>query len=271
LRRLSAAVAATEPHALQPIAYSGPAELVPLVSALNRLLQRIAALLDSERRFTADAAHELRTPIAAIRAHAQVAAAATGNQERRSALEATLSGCDRAARLVEQLLMLARLDAAGEGRLACVDLSAVTREVIAAHASQALAKKQTIEVDAALPCVVRGDEVLLALLVRNLVDNAIRYSPKAATVHLRVAQQGERVTLCVEDSGPGLSAEHLARLGERFYRPAGSDERGSGLGWSIVKRIAAAHRAVLEVAASPSLGGLRVVVSWPRAPKLPLG
>jgi two-component system sensor histidine kinase QseC len=264
LRRFSATLARTTPHALQPILHAGAAELAPLVAALNGLLERIAALLDSERRFTADAAHELRTPIAAIRAQAQVAAAATHDAERRRALDATLSGCDRVARLVEQLLMLARLEAAApEGTVALVDLSAVTREVLAAQAGQAVAKGQTIELDAAAPCIVQGDEVLVAVLVRNLVDNAIRYSPPAATIQVRVMQTPGRIALCVEDSGPGLSDAERARLGERFYRPPGSEESGSGLGWSIVQRIVAAQRAALEVGASPALGGLRVLVTWP--------
>jgi two-component system sensor histidine kinase QseC len=265
LRRLSATLARQEASALQPVAHSGPSELAPLVAALNGLLARIAVLVESERRFTADAAHELRTPIAAIRAQTQVAAAASNDAERRHALDATLAGCDRAARLVEQLLTLARLESEPEGGVASIDLCGVTRQVLSAQAGAAVAKGQTIELDASAPCTVRGDEVLLAVLVRNLVDNAIRYSPPNARVYVRVARQGDQVALIVEDSGPGLSTAQRARLGERFYRALGNEESGSGLGWSIIRRIVTAQRAGLAVDASPSLGGLRVVVTFPSA------
>jgi two-component system sensor histidine kinase QseC len=263
LRWLSATLAQREPQALQPVSFSGPSELVPLVAALNGLFERIGGLLESERRFTADAAHELRTPIAAIRAQAQVAAAATHHDERRHALDATLAGCDRAVRLVDQLLILARLEAAPESGITEVDLSAVTRRVVADLASRAVDKGQTVELDAGATCSVHGDETLVGVLVRNLVDNAIRYSQPAARVHVSVAQEAGQTTLCVEDSGPGMTPEQLACLGKRFYRILGSDQSGSGLGWSIVRRIVAAHRAHVTVDSSPALGGLRVVVRWP--------
>jgi two-component system sensor histidine kinase QseC len=267
LRRLSATLAQRAPHALEPVTYSGASELAPLVTALNGLLKRIGALLESERRFTADAAHELRTPIAAIRAQAQVAAAATDDAERRHALAATLSGCERAARLVDQLLMLARLEAGPEGSMRQVDLSALTRQVLADQAAHAVAQGQQLELDAPATAVVHGEEILLAVLVRNLVDNAIRYSGRASRVHVSVAQQGEETVLVVEDSGPGMGEEQRARLGERFFRSGSSEATGSGLGWSIIKRIVAAHGARLDVGRSPELGGLRVAVSWPAAQK----
>ena len=264
LRRLSGQVAQRDPQALQPLALvDPPAEMAPLIAALNGLFERIATLLESERRFTADAAHELRTPVAAIRTQAQVALGATNDAARRHALQATLEGCDRATRLVEQLLMLSRLESLPESVTTVVDLSALTRRIAAELASAAIAKAQSLELDAPTVCAAHGDETLAAVLVRNLVDNAIRYSPAQAVVHLRVAEDAGQIVLTAEDSGPGLSATELARLGERFFRVLGTGQSGSGLGWSIIRRIAAVQGAKIAVDRSPSLGGLRVHVTWP--------
>jgi two-component system sensor histidine kinase QseC len=267
LRRLGAQLAQRQPQALQPVAMpQAPTELQPLLDALNGLFSRIAALIESERRFTADAAHELRTPIAAIRAQAQVALAEADDARRAHALRATLEGCDRATRLVEQLLTLARLEAdatMAEGR---VDLAALARRVAADLAPRALDRGQALEVDAGQALPVSGNETLLTVLLRNLVDNALRYSPDGATVRVTLGTvPGAGVRLLVEDSGPGLSEADRARLGERFFRVLGSDAAGSGLGWSIVRRIAAAHGLAVEVAPSATLGGLAVSVTWPAA------
>lgn len=266
LRRLGRALAERQPQALQSVRVpDAPAEMQPLLDALNGLFERIAALMESERRFTADAAHELRTPIAAIRTQAQVALAESDDALRRHALQATLQGCDRASRLVEQLLTLSRLEAAEAPVLAPLDLAALVRGVVAELAPKALARQQIIEVDAAVPCQVRGEATLLAVLVRNLVDNAIRYCPPGARVHVAVGQDdGDgRVQLTVEDSGPGMDEAARQRLGERFFRVLGSGQPGSGLGWSIVQRIAQVHGATLGVQPSARLGGLAVQLDWP--------
>jgi two-component system sensor histidine kinase QseC len=268
LRALGRTLAQRQPDALSPITLEGASlEMLPMVEALNALLGRIGLLLESERRFTADASHELRTPIAAIRTQAQVALGATDDAARRHALHATLAGCDRATRLVEQLLTLSRLEAADAPTLGDVDLSALARQVVGDLAPQAIAKGQTLELDAPTPCHLGGNDTLLAVLVRNLVDNAIRYSPPKARIHVAVAvvqpqPHGHgQVLLCVEDSGPGLSESDCARLGERFFRLPGQLESGSGLGWSIVRRIASAHRLEVQLQHSPSLGGLAVQIS----------
>ena len=234
-----------------------------MLDALNGLFERIAELLESERRFTADAAHELRTPIAAIRAQAQVALGATATTPNgRHALQATLQGCDRATRLVEQLLTLSRLESGAEHALVAVDLAALVRQVVAEVAPQALSKQQTIEVDATEPCTVRGDATLLSVLVRNLVDNAIRYSPPGAIVKVAVSTRAGRSAAVGRGQRPGHVAADMERLGERFFRVVGSGQDGSGLGWSIVRRIAAVHRAVVRVARSKLLGGLSVEVRF---------
>jgi two-component system sensor histidine kinase QseC len=259
LRRLGAAVAARQPQALNAVVIDdAPSEMRPVVNELNGLFERIATLLDAERRFTADAAHELRTPIAAIRTQAQVALGEADEGRRRHALQAVLEGCNRAARLVDQLLMLARLEAQEASPVAVIDLAALARRVAGELAPQAIGKRQTLEVEAPGPCRLRGDETLLAVLLRNLVDNAMRYSPDGATIRVTVEGNDGRVAVTVEDSGPGMAGSDLARLGERFFRVPGSVASGSGLGWSIAQRIASAHGLMLEARPSQALGGLAV-------------
>jgi two-component system, OmpR family, sensor histidine kinase QseC len=261
LRQLGRSLAQRPAGALQPVHVAdAPAEMAPMIAALNGLFERIGALLETERRFTADAAHELRTPIAAIRAQAQVALAEADAGARHHALQQTLEGCDRATRLVEQLLTLARLEAQAAPPNRHVDLGALVRECVAAIAPHSLDKGQSLELDAADRCAVMGDATLLEVLVRNLVDNAVRYSPPAARIAVRVTRDAGGVTLGVEDSGAGMSDEQVQRLGERFFRVAGHEAPGSGLGWSIVRRIAAAHGAPVAVQRSSAVGGLSVRV-----------
>lgn len=264
LRRLGRALAERRPQALQPVVLpDAPSEMQPLVGALNGLFERISGLLDAERRFTADAAHELRTPIAAIRAQAQVALGEADAGKRRHALEATLQGCDRATRLVEQMLTLSRLETGTAPLADRLDLADVARQVAAEAAPRAIAREQVIEVSADAPCAVLGDATLAGVLVRNLVDNAIRYSPERAKVKLSVSSDKGSVRLVVEDSGPGLTPADAQRLGERFFRVMGTGVSGSGLGWSIVRRITAVHGARASVGTSAQLGGLKVEIEWP--------
>ena len=268
LRELGQALEQRQPQGLQPVALADmPTEMRPMVEALNGLFERIERMIASERRFTADAAHELRTPIAAIRAQAQVAQGAGADAAQRThALQATLAGCDRATRLVEQLLLLARLESGAPSAEACaarVELGALARRVAAELAPSALARGQTLSLDAADSCAVAGDELLLAVLARNLIDNALRYSPEGAQIQVRVAREFGQIVLRVDDSGPGMTEPERARLGERFYRVLGHEQPGSGLGWSIVQRIAAVLGAQVQVARSELLGGLAVSVRWP--------
>ncbi|MFZ3083689.1 ATP-binding protein [Rhodoferax ferrireducens] len=269
LRHLSRVLAQRRPQAMEPLMVPDlSTEMVPVVQALNGLFERIEQMLVSERRFTADAAHELRTPIAAIRAQAQVALGAGHDAAQRDhALQFTLAGCDRATHLVEQLLTLARLEAApasAADAVARVDLSALARRVAADLAPTALARGQTLQLEAPTACRVAGDEALIGVLVRNLVDNALRYSPNQAQVWVSVAMESGQAVLRVQDSGAGMTEPEMARLGERFYRVLGSDQPGSGLGWSIVKRIATVFGAQVQVSRSERLGGLAVTVRWPR-------
>lgn len=267
LRQLSQLLGVRRPQALEPVVLADmPSEMKPLVQALNELFERIERMVASERRFTADAAHELRTPIAGIRTQVQVAMGAGNDTAQHDhALQATLAGCDRATRLVEQLLTLARLEAASENSAlptGPVDLSAITRRVAAELAPTALLHEQTLELDAAAACPLAGNEMLVGVLVRNLIDNALRYSPSGARVQIEVTTASGQSILRVQDSGPGMTEQEMARLGERFYRVLGHGQTGSGLGWSIVKRIAQASGAQVQVGRSDLLGGLSVLVKW---------
>ena len=266
LRRLGQVLARRAPQALAPVPADGlPTEMAPLLASLNGLFERITAMVEAERRFTADAAHELRTPIAAIRTQAQVALAESDDAERAHALRATLAGCDRASRLVDQLLTLSRLEAGAAPPAAALDLGALAQRVAAELAPRALQRRQVLGLDAAAGCTLAGSETLVAVLLRNLIDNALRYSPDGAEVRVAVRADAGQVLLQVEDGGPGLAEADLQRLGERFFRVLGSGQSGSGLGWSIVRRIAAAQGATVAVARSAALGGLAVSVRWPAA------
>ncbi|MFD1709937.1 two-component sensor histidine kinase [Ottowia sp. GY511] len=273
LRELSTSVATRRPQALAALPEAqAPPEVRPLVRALNGLFGRMTEVLASERRFTSDAAHELRTPIAAIRMQAQVARGATDDAERRVALDATVAGCDRATRVVEQLLQLARLesDSADPGARAApvaeADLGAVAAEQVAECEPQTRARVQHVTLErpnARVPVTINA--TLLTVLLRNLLDNASRYSPEGAQVAVQVAAATAMsgAVLTVEDSGPGLSDADLQRLGDRFFRVLGTGQAGSGLGWSIVRRLARLYELDVQVDRSPALGGLRVQVRWP--------
>lgn len=265
LRAIGRALAAREADDFSPVGRSrAPAEMQPMLDALDNLFARISVLVESERRFTADAAHELRTPLAAIRAQAQVALREGDRELRQRALEATIEGCDRAVRLVEQLLALSRLDAESAPARQAVDLVVLVRGVLAPLASVAIAKRQDLRFDEpGSPCEVVGDAALLGALVRNLAENAIRYAPAGAPVRVALARHADRVLLVVENGGPAPASADIARFGERFFRVLGTGESGSGLGLSIVRRVAELHRAEVEFSVSPQLGGLRVEISFP--------
>ena len=271
VRQLSGVLALRQPQATDPVVLKDmPKEMAPMVDSLNGLLARIERMVASERRFTADAAHELRTPIAGIRAQAQVALGAANNaSERDHALQATLAGCDRATWVVEQLLTLSRLEAASTSLTRTAlssgpfDLSELVRRVSANLAPAALARHQSLELDAQSTNSIGADETLVGLLVRNLIDNALRYSPEHARILVTVTSENLQTVLKVEDSGAGMTEADMARLGERFFRVLGQGQPGSGLGWSIIQRIVSATGAHVNVSRSKTLGGLAVTVGWP--------
>lgn len=236
-------------------------EMHPIIAQLNRLFVRLVHSFDKERRFTADAAHELRTPLAAIRAHAQVALAEADPVRRNSALTRVIEGTDRTTHLVEQLLTLARLDTTQMvASFTLCDLRALAVEVVAQCAPAAIARSIDLEVEEGGPVPMRGDVLLLSVLFRNLIDNAIRYSPPATRVV--VALRDVPPGLAVMDQGPGIPAEDRERVVQRFVRLLGQDAGGAGLGLSIAARIAELHGTRLLIDARPQ-GGLAVRVDFP--------
>jgi two-component system sensor histidine kinase QseC len=266
LRQLGGEVERRDPRNLTPLAVDAPPdEVAPLVASLNRLFARVGESIEHEKRFTADAAHELRTPIAALRAQAQVARGAADGDERDRALAQVIAGCDRASRLIDQLLTLARVEPEGMHHAThdC-DLESIARAAVADAAPAAVAKSVDLGFDAPAPARIDANAELIAVLVRNLVDNAVRYSPAGSTVRVGIEKVAGAVQLRVTDDGPGVTGDTLARLGERFFRQAGSGESGSGLGLSIVRRIAELHDARLAFNPGPQGRGLAVTVRFQR-------
>jgi two-component system, OmpR family, sensor histidine kinase QseC len=268
LQQLKQEVKQRTANRLEPVSMAGvPEEVEPLVKSLNDLFLRLEEAFEGEKRFTADAAHELRTPLAALKIQAQVALRSKDDIERSSALENVLRGVDRATRLVEQMLSLARVDPdTATTSYRQVDLRSLAASVMADLEPLAKAKKIELILEDSLthnePCTVLGDEAQLSLLLRNLLDNAIRYTPACGNVSVKVLNT-DKVTLVVKDTGPGIVASEREHVLQRFYRVPGSGQEGSGLGLSIVRRIAELHGAKLELADNKAEGGLLVRVIWP--------
>ncbi|MEK8090261.1 ATP-binding protein [Thermithiobacillus plumbiphilus] len=264
LRELARTLKTRAPDSLAPVQLENPpAELQPLQVALNELLGRLAEAFARERRFTADAAHELRTPIAGIRLQAQVALRSTEDDARRQALRQVIQGADRATHLVAQLLTLARLEPGHVLEKAPVDLCALTEESVASLAHDAAARGTRLSLRCEAPIWVQGEAGSLGILLRNLIDNAIRYGGSQGSVEIDIRQGEPGIELSVMDAGPGIPPEERQRVLERFYRRLGTEEEGSGLGLSLVARIAAMHSASLQLGAGLNGRGLGVFIRFP--------
>ncbi|WPP47658.1 ATP-binding protein [Pseudomonas sp. AN-1] len=241
-----------------------PQELEPMVAALNRLLLQVTTLLEREKRFLADAAHELRTPLAVLRIHAQNALEAPEAADREAALRQLVAGVERATRVVTQLLTLARLEpAARQLGMAELDLASYVRGELAELIPLALERDQELSFDCDDMADHRllGDAPSLGTLLQNLVGNAVQYTPPGGRIAVSLQVEAQRVGLRVADSGPGVPAEQRELLFRRFYRQG--EGQGAGLGLSIVQRIVELHRGEIQLAESP-LGGLQVEVWLPR-------
>jgi two-component system, OmpR family, sensor kinase len=261
LVRLTGEVARREPDNLAPLDVgTAPREVAPLIERLNKLFARIDASLQKERRFTADAAHELRTPVAGIKAQAQVARTTTAEAERNHALDNAIVGCDRAAHLIDQLLTLARIDTLGAEAVGPCRLRAMAAEVIAGIASMALGLNVRLELSEGEEVAVNGNPALLRILLRNLIDNAVRHTPPGTSVLIAIGNKSGQAWLSVTDNGPGIPVSELDKVTERFYRPLGTSASGSGLGLSIVKRIADIHGATLQLESPGNEQGLCATV-----------
>ncbi len=263
LTALGREVGRRSPDALDPIPTAGvPAEVAPLVERLNPLFALVQQSLEQERRFTANAAHELRNPLAALRAQAEVARDSNDAAHTRAALDQVITACDRLTRLVAQLLLLARVGEQAAPRDTC-RLDLLAREALAALAPEALAAGQEVALAADAPVTMRGNATLLEALLRNLVDNALRHGGPGVHVLVSVQQHGERALLEVLDDGRGVDDAARATLGTPFQRPAGTEAPGSGLGLALVRRIAAWHGGTATIGAGDEGRGLRVRVSLP--------
>lgn len=244
---LAAEVGARSPENLRPLVSTHtPTEVRPLLAAFNRLLGRLGAALASERRFTADAAHELRTPLAVLKVQAQVAQLSRREEDRQHAVEQIVAGVDRATRVVEQLLRLARLDPlAGLPHSGDVDLHALIEEVYAETRQDARHRRVRCHLVEG-PLTARGDAELLKIALRNLLDNALRYTPPGSAIDLFTRREHGNWLIGVADNGAGVAPDDLPHLVERFYRGRRASGEGSGLGLAIVQRIAELHEAHFE-------------------------
>tara|TARA_R100000049_G_C1953872_1_gene104626 strand:- start:2550 stop:3923 length:1374 start_codon:yes stop_codon:yes gene_type:complete len=263
LDELARLIRLREPNSLQPIVLSDlPQELEPVQAALNRMLEQLHQLLAREQRFIADAAHELRTPLAVLKIHAENAMQANEPAERDQALQHLRRGVERATRLISQMLTLARLADDQQRQRVPVALLQSCRDAVAELLPLALRRDQELELvsDGSLPEQVEMEPGSLGMLLQNLVGNAIQHTPDGGRILISLQQQADQLVLRVEDSGSGVAPADRERLLERFHTQGNS--QGAGLGLSIVQRIIERHQGSLLLGDSP-LGGLLVQASFP--------
>lgn len=263
LRDLAKQVSLRTPRQLKPVGVEHiPGEVTPLVDALNHLFEEVQRTITNEKRFTADAAHELRTPLSALSAQAHVALRAEDDISRQKALRQIISSVERLTHLVSQLLTLARLDPEIEVVNEQVNIERITTEVMADVGAEAIAKNLDFGFLQGAPVNVRGDATLLAIMIRNLLDNAIKYTPPNGQVSVSITNHGYRSELEIADTGPGIPPEKRSQVFQRFFRLATADGYGIGLGLSIVNRVATLHGATIEFRDRDGPGVI-AVVSFP--------
>lgn len=263
VRRTAADVLSRDAASLAPVSAEGlPEEIRPLTSALNDLLARLGQAIDIQRHFVADAAHELRTPLTALKLQIQLAERAVGEAERAAAFAELRRGFARAMHMVQQLLTLARQEpGALAPERAPVDLSKLAQAVVAELAALAAAREIDLGLSGTTAVTVPGDAAALRILLENLVDNAIRYTPVGGRIDVLVELNTQGVLLVVQDNGPGIPQADLARVFDRFHRVPGSAAEGSGLGLAIARQITLTHGASISL--SNLEPGLRVEVQFP--------
>lgn len=267
LKKVAEEVKHRAPTYLKPVDLEAvPAEIEPLVSELNHLFKRLLDAFDREKRFTADAAHELKTPLAALNTQVQVALRAESPEARNQALLKVLSGVNRSTHVVQQLLTLSRMDPeATIQNPVPIDLSKQATDVAALLAPEAIAKNIDLElITPEKKVIILGNATAINILMRNLVDNAIRYSKENSFIKLVIQESANKIIFSVIDNGPGIPEELRERVFERFYRIPGTKVSGSGLGLGIVYQIAKLHQAKLELLTPPNGVGLEVRVTFPK-------
>ena len=263
LARLSDELKARSPRDLRPIdAAAAPEETRPLVAALNGLLEEVAHAAQNQQRFLANAAHQLRTPLAGLQTHTELALAQPLPESCRVHLEQVHQATIRTARLANQLLALARAEPGGRGGASEFNLRALVEGEADAWVHQALARDVDLGFElAAAP--VKGDALLLREALANLVHNAIEYSPRGGHVTVRTGRREDASFAEVEDDGPGIAPQERDRVLERFYRVPGTPGTGSGLGLAIVREIALGHGARMELTEGAGARGCRVALTFP--------
>ena len=255
--------------AMSPVVIQNvPDEIRPLVTALNRLLIRLDESMYSQRRFVADAAHELRTPLTALSLQAQLVEQAHDSNERNIAIRHLQMGIARASHLVSQLLTLARQEPEARRPFAHLDLAGIARQVVGEFAPMAANKQIDLGIDGDHSVFVNGDEEALRILVGNLVDNAIRYTPEGGKVDVTLRNDRNTVVLTVEDTGQGIPIEERERIFERFHRISGNAAQGSGLGLAIAKQVAQRHGAAVEVETGKNGIGTLFSINFPAISKV---
>lgn len=268
LDRVAKEVAHRAPSHLEPVNIeAAPDEIKPIIDELNQLFFKLQEAFDREQRFAADAAHELRTPLAAIKTQAQVALNTDDIHEKNTALKKLIVSVNRSTHTVQQLLTISRLvpDAPNNTDFESVNLVHLTRDMLTMLAPKAVEKGIELEFKAENKIKsFKGNATALCILIRNLVDNAIRYTSKNGSVWVKVYSEKQQVILEVSDNGPGIPAELRERVFERFYRVIGNKATGSGLGLGIVKQICTLHQATIELDEPPEHSGLVVRVIFPR-------
>ncbi len=269
--RIAGELRQRDPKYLEPVdSASVPLEIKPLIEQLNKLFARLKEAFEREKRFASDAAHELRTPLAAIRTQAQVALlAASHSTDLLVILQNVIMGVDRATHIVHQLLTMSRLvpEARKISEIVRCNLSELTRDVTGQLAPLAFEKNIALHFNAEKLCFLQGNIAAVVILIRNLIDNAIRYTPKDGAVEITVARVEQTVVLTVADNGPGIPEEYRQRVMERFFRLLGNESPGSGLGLSIVKQIVDLHDAAMTMRSTNLDGtGLTMEVIFAAAP-----
>lgn len=271
LERLRQRLLSRRPGDLSPIDVTEvPEEIAPLIDAFNGVMERLASSMRSQERFIADAAHQMRTPLAGLRTQLEFALRQKDPADLQASLERIRSSVERATRMISQLLSLARSQSEAPPRFEPVDMNALAREVTQEWVEQALAKRIDLGFEGtAEPALVEGSRLLLHELLNNLVDNAVRYTPPGGKVTARVTAR-DFVAVDIEDNGVGISENDRELIFERFYRVTGTEAAGTGLGLPIVRSIASQHRASVQVRSNPAERGSVFTVLFPRLAVEPL-
>ncbi len=267
LRKVAKEVTRRDTAHLEPIELKDvPIEIRPVIIELNALFYRVQTAMEKERRFTDDAAHELRTPLAALKVQAQVANTAKSDKDKKAALNNILTGVDRATHLVQQMLLLARLGSgeATQTKIKTINTHKISEEVIAQLACKAIDKNIQLSFECNTKQVIYGETANFEILLANLVDNAINYTPENGRIVVEINETKNSIDLNVTDTGLGISEKNIERVFERYFRVRDSSAEGCGLGLTISKQCAEQLSAVIKFSKPKSGVGLKAVVTFPK-------